>query len=137
MSNKKYSTFQIKRSENDNDVLKTISYFFENKRKETIASVTLDILNRNKGGLVFSLWVDKKYRKYGLATRLMTQLVNENCTMNLKLMPIDEEEIGIDLKKFYSKFGFKESKIEEDWMVREVTPQVSDFFDDPVNRILY
>jgi len=84
-------------------------YIICNTRKRVIASVTVEHFSEHKW--IDALWVDKKYRKQGFATRLMKRALKDFNGFRFKLWCVPDEE---DLKpipfenllSFYRSFGF-------------------------------
>lgn len=121
----KYKTFKIKANissglvnEKQNRKLICCSYFFENRRKKIVAAVGLFYhSDSDEKATIENLYVLPKYRKSGLATRLMEFVCENHGHQTLRLFPWDEDDLGIDLYKFYGKFGFERTHC--DYMIRE------------------
>lgn len=78
-----------------------------------------------KNALIRDLGIDKKYRRKGLATKLMKKVIEDFGHQDLELdVEIDEtdeciSEISLtNLRKFYRKFGFVSDKTCHDLMYR-------------------
>lgn len=87
------------------------------------------------------LFVPRKIRRRGIASKLLEQLViwadNEKVNIYLPINPYGDEEYGLDLEglvELYSKYGFKLIQGKDGSMYRlwNGNPQIitEDFFDD-------
>lgn len=66
------------------------------------------------------VWVDEKYRRKGLATQLMHDLVrlteSRGVSLVLKINPMSEAPNRAQLMRFYRSFGFKRVRNSDDLM---------------------
>jgi len=126
----KYSSFKIEKkistytSRNKSKNVETICYYLlKNRKNENIAQVRVDYYSSNEDEAELrDLHVEQKYRKNGLATRLMFYVIEKHGHQIIKLTPFDEEDLGIDLRTFYEKFGFV-GEAGSEYMYRSPTKQ--------------
>lgn len=87
--------FKVKKSCEKNS-----AHYFIKHKNSVIAQAFL------VGDALEDLWVHPDYRRKGLATELMSELMKDSSDIPINLLPVDEERIGIDIFGFYAKFGF-------------------------------
>ena len=117
----KYQSFPIEESSSEVNITH-YWYCISNKKGERIAEIQAIADSAIPGVIeVQDMFVEREYRKNGLATKLMHRVVEAHGDKTLKLFYMDEEELGIDLEKFYQKFGFKRIGKKENQTMRRVS----------------
>lgn len=110
----KYASFKVEEkistytSRKKSKNVETICYYLlKNRKSENIAHVRVDYYSNNEDEAELrDLQVEKKYRRNRLATRLILYVLEKHGHQTIKLTPFDEDDLGIDLRAFYQKFGF-------------------------------
>ena len=57
---------------------------------------------------VFQLWVDERYRRRGLGTRLKKQLERESCRRGIQLIYTHTEETNLHVLELNRRLGYEE-----------------------------
>jgi ribosomal protein S18 acetylase RimI-like enzyme len=91
-------------------------WLFQRYGKTSIGHVDINT------GQVEDLWIRNEWKRKGLATKLMRELVLDWGHIDMTLIVEDEGDMSSkDLRKFYRKFGFKSDRLHKNFMRRKAT----------------